>query len=148
LHNVLSNHGITYQLAQRVVKPWNHLPACTVDFRTLNCFNRSLQKVDFSGFCYNTVITKLILYFIVLRMYFHTLLHVSMLCASASLRQLPIHAVLLEFILYPCMFFVFYNQRIVPPSVATPSELLQLVFVTLCRLTSLRRHRCPSSSDG
>jgi len=37
---------------------------------------------------------------------------------------------------------------IVSPSVTALSESLQLAFGTVCHLTSLRRHRCLSSSDG
>jgi len=42
----------------------------------------------------------------------------------------------------------FEHQRVLSPSVTVLSESLQLAFGTVCHLTSLRRHRCPSSSDG
>jgi len=41
-----------------------------------------------------------------------------------------------------------FHQRVVSPSVTVLSQSLQLAFGAVCRLTSLRRHRCPSSSDG
>jgi len=46
-------------------------------------------------------------YFIILPMNFYTLFHASMLCANVLLRQLSVLflAVLLEFLLYPYMFF-------------------------------------------